>query len=129
MLERGIILSLLHYITKHCGESGIISFAEAKSMDFVSNQGSHPFFLHYIAERAGFEPAVRLPVRQFSKLVVLATHPSLRVFKELEGKINKTLDNSKLFQKKKYKFYNLLIRSKVYRFSSIEVFQLRTTIN
>ena len=30
-------------IDKLCGESGIISFAEAKSMDFVSNQGSHPF--------------------------------------------------------------------------------------
>ncbi len=57
-------------------------------MDFVSNQGSHPFFLHYIAERAGFEPAVRLPVRQFSKLVVLATHPSLQWFKELGGKIS-----------------------------------------
>ncbi len=31
----------------------------------------------YSAERAGFEPAVPLPVRQFSKLVVSATHPSL----------------------------------------------------
>ena len=29
------------------------------------------------AEGAGFEPAVQLPVRQFSKLVVSATHPSL----------------------------------------------------
>ena len=28
-----------------------------------------------IAVEAGFEPAVRLPVRQFSKLVVSATHP------------------------------------------------------
>ena len=35
-----------------------------KSCDFLS------------AVRAGFEPAVRLPVRQFSKLVVSATHPS-----------------------------------------------------
>ena len=34
----------------------------------------HSFFL--FAVRAGFEPAVRLPVRQFSKLVVSATHPS-----------------------------------------------------
>jgi uncharacterized protein with HEPN domain len=42
-----------------------------------------PCFLHYIAERAGFEPAVQLPVRQFSKLVVSATHPSLQGFKEL----------------------------------------------
>ena len=28
-----------------------------------------------LAVEAGFEPAVRLPVRQFSKLVVSATHP------------------------------------------------------
>jgi hypothetical protein len=33
------------------------------------------------AERAGFEPAVQLPVRQFSKLVVSATHPSLQCSK------------------------------------------------
>ena len=32
--------------------------------------------LHLIAVGAGFEPAVRLPVRQFSKLLVSATHPS-----------------------------------------------------
>jgi hypothetical protein len=30
-----------------------------------------------VAERAGFEPAVPLRVRQFSKLLVSATHPSL----------------------------------------------------
>ena len=29
-----------------------------------------------LAVRGGFEPPVRLPVRQFSKLVVSATHPS-----------------------------------------------------
>ena len=28
------------------------------------------------AVRGGFEPPVRLPVRQFSKLVVSATHPN-----------------------------------------------------
>ena len=33
-------------------------------------------FLMLFAVRAGFEPAVRLPVRQFSKLVVSATHPN-----------------------------------------------------
>lgn len=33
----------------------------------------------FSAERAGFEPAVPFPVRQFSKLVVSATHPSLRL--------------------------------------------------
>ena len=32
-----------------------------------------------LAERGGFEPPVRLPVRQFSKLLVSATHPSLRL--------------------------------------------------
>jgi hypothetical protein len=31
-----------------------------------------------LAVRAGFEPAVQLPVRQFSKLVVSASHPPHR---------------------------------------------------
>ena len=30
------------------------------------------------AERGGFEPPVQFPVRQFSKLVVSATHPPLQ---------------------------------------------------
>ena len=30
----------------------------------------------FLAEGGGFEPPVRLPVRQFSKLLVSATHPS-----------------------------------------------------
>ncbi len=33
-------------------------------------------FFPVVAVRGGFEPPVRLPVRQFSKLVVSATHPS-----------------------------------------------------
>ena len=32
------------------------------------------------AEKGGFEPPVQLPVRQFSKLLVSATHPSLLTF-------------------------------------------------
>lgn len=32
-------------------------------------------FGHFSAEAGGFEPPVQLPVRQFSKLVVSATHP------------------------------------------------------
>ena len=32
------------------------------------------------AEAGGFEPPVRLPVRQFSKLVVSATHPNFLPF-------------------------------------------------
>ncbi len=31
--------------------------------------------IRFRAEAGGFEPPVRLPVRQFSKLVVSATHP------------------------------------------------------
>jgi hypothetical protein len=38
-----------------------------------------PASLPKSAERPGFEPGVQLPVRQFSKLVVSATHPSLQV--------------------------------------------------
>lgn len=35
------------------------------------------------AVRAGFEPAVQFPVRQFSKLVVSASHPPHRVYAEM----------------------------------------------
>ena len=34
--------------------------------------------LTFPAEGGGFEPPVRLPARQFSKLLVSATHPSFR---------------------------------------------------
>ncbi len=34
------------------------------------------FFHRIVAVGAGFEPAVQLPVRQFSKLLVSASHPS-----------------------------------------------------
>ncbi len=34
----------------------------------------------FTAEKGGFEPPVQLPVRQFSKLLVSATHPSLLSF-------------------------------------------------
>ena len=34
--------------------------------------------LTFSAEGGGFEPPVRLPARQFSKLLVSATHPSFR---------------------------------------------------
>ena len=42
---------------------------ETKPFELIS-------FLQIEAVRGGFEPPVRLPVRQFSKLVVSATHPS-----------------------------------------------------
>ena len=38
--------------------------------------------LNSSAEAGGFEPPVRLPVRQFSKLVVSATHPNFLPSKE-----------------------------------------------
>lgn len=56
----------------------------------------HPDELHgsYFAVRPGFEPGVRLPARQFSKLLVSATHPSHRVIaiKERGCKDNRICD-------------------------------------
>ncbi|MEY4142259.1 MAG: hypothetical protein RL110_1631, partial [Bacteroidota bacterium] len=45
--------------------------ASARTLRFLI-----PLILHFVAVGAGFEPAVQLPVRQFSKLLVSATHPS-----------------------------------------------------
>ena len=42
------------------------------------------FLIIFSAVRGGFEPPVRLPVRQFSKLLVSATHPSHQDSKRLE---------------------------------------------
>ena len=83
------------FVNKY-GESGI-TFSDLRNgmnpCGFSSLMKS--LVIDSFAERAGFEPAVRLPVRQFSKLVVLATHPSLQWFKELGGKISKSFDKSK----------------------------------
>ena len=48
----------------------LIDLKRAKSIKLSS------FYLENLAEAGGFEPPVRLPVRQFSKLVVSATHPN-----------------------------------------------------
>ena len=37
------------------------------------------FYYSCFAEAGGFEPPVQFPVRQFSKLVVSATHPHFQV--------------------------------------------------
>ena len=42
-------------------------------------KNSNEFFF---AEGGGFEPPVRLPVRQFSKLLVSATHPSFPILEK-----------------------------------------------
>ena len=48
----------------------LMNLKRAKSIKLSS------FYLENFAEAGGFEPPVRLPVRQFSKLVVSATHPN-----------------------------------------------------
>ena len=56
------------------------------------------------AVRGGFEPPVPLQVRQFSKLLVSATHPSHRnIPKKLDGKCNNWFLIDEKFL---YKFYD-----------------------
>ena len=53
------------------------------------------------AERARFELAEELPLRQFSKLVVSATHPPLRGFiSEIGGKNTLFFDTTARLMKK-----------------------------
>lgn len=44
---------------------------------YFEKQKRDPYRISFLfeAEAGGFEPPVQLPVRQFSKLVVSATHP------------------------------------------------------
>ena len=73
----------------------------------------------FIAVKAGFEPAVPLRVRQFSKLVVSATHPLHRSESELPGaagsfqrrKINRSFRNVQLPGEKNYTFFASLARA------------------
>ena len=46
--------------------------------------------LNFSAEAGGFEPPVRLPVRQFSKLVVSATHPNFQSLRFLADSNRRT---------------------------------------
>lgn len=59
-----------------------------------------------LAEGGGFEPPVRLPVRQFSKLLVSATHPSFLpsdAFKQSELRLRHIVP--KAVAKVQYLFY------------------------
>ena len=46
---------------------------------------------YFFAEGGGFEPPVRLPVRQFSKLLVSATHPSFLAVNAEDRKLSESL--------------------------------------
>ena len=56
-----------------CAQASLaqLTTTKKKGFDFHRSPAKISF-----AVRGGFEPPVRLPVRQFSKLVVSATHPS-----------------------------------------------------
>ena len=47
-----------------------------KKIHVLSLKQAWTQLMDFFAEGGGFEPPVRLPVRQFSKLLVSATHPS-----------------------------------------------------
>ena len=60
-----------------------------------------PALFFYFAVRGGFEPPIRLPVRQFSKLMVSATHPPHRK----ECKVMQFCRFRKIFQQVQKKGY------------------------
>ena len=59
--------------------TGVFSFLELTEVNFARSGNEKPAAFAagfvFLAVRAGFEPAVHLRVRQFSKLVVSASHP------------------------------------------------------
>ena len=59
-----------------CHRGPLESKLSRPSMTKKPDDLRHPAYL--LAVRGGFEPPVQLPVRQFSKLVVSATHPHFR---------------------------------------------------
>jgi hypothetical protein len=67
------------------------------------------------AVRAGFEPAVQLPVRQFSKLVVLATHPPHQLFSLASANIRPFFGFANFFAIYFYFFYFYFFKTKNHR--------------
>ena len=66
-----------------------IHFLRLQAIDEMSGHKKKAAMLPFlIAERARFELAERFPLRQFSKLVVSATHPPLRGFVSEIGRKN-----------------------------------------
>ena len=62
---------------------------QARWPDYATPRTEVRYGLNLVAVGAGFEPAVQLPVRQFSKLLVSASHPSHHVFNERMAKVQK----------------------------------------
>lgn len=56
----------------------------------INKKGMNKSCLNFSAEAGGFEPPVRLPVRQFSKLVVSATHPNFQSLRFLADSNRRT---------------------------------------
>ena len=54
------------------------AFAQAELGSAYKQKNPASWVFHLVAEGGGFEPPEQFPVRQFSKLVVSATHPSLQ---------------------------------------------------
>ena len=63
-------------------------YFELFALPLVEPFGFSSTHLHFVAVGAGFEPAVQFPVRQFSTLLVSATHPSHQV-QRTDGKSSK----------------------------------------
>ena len=56
-----------------------INFKTDKNIQKKHRNQSITMLFELVAEAGGFEPPVRLPVRQFSKLLVSATHPNFQM--------------------------------------------------
>ena len=60
-------------------ESGKRAGLPGRSGKHVRAKGTEKFLSQIVAEREGFEPSVRLPVRSLSKGVLSTTQPPFRV--------------------------------------------------
>ncbi len=79
----------LHFVAVGAGLPTVLSLRSGRTLWFSS------LHLHFVAVGAGFEPAVQLPVRQFSKLLVSASHPSHQVLRT-DGKSSNSFCNEKI---------------------------------
>jgi hypothetical protein len=78
-------------------------FEGSAKKQFIFDKSYFDFFFFISAERAGFEPAVPLPVRQFSKLFLSATQAPLLFLPCVSSLRECKYSNSFMFAKKNYR--------------------------
>ena len=85
------------FVLSHSGFFAPISFAQASLAQIWAQKNRMICIIRFSAVRGGFEPPEPLRVRQFSKLLVSATHPPHQSIKDCKGNTKRIKNKFILF--------------------------------